>query len=548
MKSLGSLLLGLLLKGAILQLALVIAPPIQAQITVDGTTDTSVTPIDNGIRIDAGNRTGDNLFHSFQEFSVVNGSEAFFNNANDIVNIFSRVTGGNISNIDGLIRANGEANLFLINPAGIIFGEGASLDLGGSFLGSSASSILFPDGIEFNATDSENPPLLTINAPLGLGLQDNPGEIINRSIVQNSAEEFVGLEVAPGNNLALIGGQINFERGQATARGGNIKLGGLSQAGTVGINEDGSLSFPDGIARADVTLTNAANVNVRGGGGGSITVNARNIELSGGESGRSFLLAGIAENSGSTTAQAGDIILNATDTISVSQESIIANQVVESVIGNAGRVDITTTDLSLREGSFISASTFGQGNAGAIKINATDTISFNNSSIFSRVGGESVVGNSGGINITTGSLQVTNGARVNASTAGEGNAGQVKINADGAVSLDGVNQLPTAVLSNVEVRATGNSGGVTIIADSLSVTNGALVESRTRGSGDAADVDIQVHNGITLNGLNSSNIDNSGVYSGVENGAIGQGGDIRIDTGSLLLQDGARIENSTLGQ
>ncbi|MDJ0570361.1 MAG: filamentous hemagglutinin N-terminal domain-containing protein, partial [Pleurocapsa sp. MO_192.B19] len=484
MKPWSSIVLGLFLSSAIVV-------PVKAQISVDGTTNTTINSTDNGIRIDAGNRAGDNLFHSFEQFSVTNGSEAFFNNANDIVNIFSRVTGRNISNIDGLIRANSDASLFLINPAGIIFGEGASLDIGGSFLGSTASSILFPDGIEFSATDLENPPLLTINAPIGLGLQDNPGEIVNRSLVQNNVEEVVGLKVDPGNNLALIGGQINFEAGQATAPGGNIELGGLSQAGTVGINDNGSFSFPDGIARADVTLTNAANVNVRGGGGGSITVNAGNIELSGGELGRSLLLAGIAENSGSTTARSGDIILNATDTISVSQESVIANRVVESGVGNAGRVDIKTTDLSLREGSSISASTFGQGNAGTInikaeggtisaeggsifsqvnstgmgnsgridlttsnlsltqnsqlsastfgegdagtiKINATDTVSSNNSGIFSRVGGESIVGNSGGINITTGSLQVTNGARVNASTAGQGNGGQVTINADGA--------------------------------------------------------------------------------------------------------------------
>ena len=124
-----------------------------AQITTDGSTDTNLTPIDNGTKIDQGDRDGDNLFHSFGEFSVPTGNEAFFNNANDIVNIFSRVTGGNISNIDGLIRANGTANLFLINPAGILFGNGASLQIGGSFYGSTADSILFPDGIEFTATD-----------------------------------------------------------------------------------------------------------------------------------------------------------------------------------------------------------------------------------------------------------------------------------------------------------------------------------------------------------------------------------------------------------
>ena len=101
-----------------------------AQVIPDGTTSTTV---DVDGTINDGNRAGGNLFHSFQEFSVPDGGRAFFNNALDIVNIFSRVTGGNISDINGLLGANGTANLFLLNPAGIIFGENARLDIGGSF-------------------------------------------------------------------------------------------------------------------------------------------------------------------------------------------------------------------------------------------------------------------------------------------------------------------------------------------------------------------------------------------------------------------------------
>lgn len=147
-----------------------------AQVTPDGTTNTTVNPDGNNFTIENGDRAGGNLFHSFDQFSVTNGGSAVFNNETDISNIFSRVTGGNISNIDGLIQANGNASLFLINPAGIIFGEGARLDIGGSFYGSSASSILFEDG-EFSATDLDNQPLLTVNAPIGLNFRDNPGSI-----------------------------------------------------------------------------------------------------------------------------------------------------------------------------------------------------------------------------------------------------------------------------------------------------------------------------------------------------------------------------------
>jgi filamentous hemagglutinin family protein len=183
--------------------------PVTAQsIGSDGTlpTPTEVTPTATGVEINGGTTRGGNLFHSFKDFSIPTGSEAFFNNAPDVVNILNRVTGGNISSIDGLLRANGSANLFLINPAGIVFGKGASLKIGGSFYGSTADSILFPDGVEFSATNTQAEPILTINAPIGLNFRDNPGDIVNRS----NANGF-GLSVPEGESISLIGGNVKRE-------------------------------------------------------------------------------------------------------------------------------------------------------------------------------------------------------------------------------------------------------------------------------------------------------------------------------------------------
>ena len=179
-----------------------------AQVTTDGTTSTTVTsPDGSNFTINDGDRAGANLFHSFQDFSVPTNGSASFDNPVDIDNIFSRVTGGNLSNIDGLIRANSAANLFLINPVGIMFGDNARLDLGGSFLGSTADSLLFPEG-EFSAVDLANPPVLTINAPIGLSFRDEPGKIVNQSVTNNGR----GFKVSPGESITLVGGDINLGR------------------------------------------------------------------------------------------------------------------------------------------------------------------------------------------------------------------------------------------------------------------------------------------------------------------------------------------------
>ena len=353
-----------------------------AQVTSDGTTNTVVNTNDNNYNISQGDRAGNNLFHSFTEFSLPDGGIASFDNTADIVNIFSRVTGGNVSNIDGLIRANGSANLYLINPAGIIFGENASLDIGGSFLGSTADSILFPDGVEFSAHNTQAQPLLTINAPIGLNLGRNSGQIINRA---GSGLESGGLQVETKSFLTLVGGNISLEGGKLIAPGGSVELGRLLAAGTIGISADGSLSFPEEIAKANVSLTDSALVNVVDARGSSININAQNLELKDG----SPLMAGIDESVNSLTAQAGDINLNVDEVINIDEpNSGIFNDVGEdipreeteeedltsnsSAVGNSGKINIETGSLSITSGGRIRSTVFGQGKAGDVAVNAQE--------------------------------------------------------------------------------------------------------------------------------------------------------------------------------
>ncbi len=514
----------------------------KAQIAADGTTLTTVNQNGNNFTIEQGDRLGDNLFHSFNEFSVPTLGSASFNNPTDIVNIFSRITGNNISDIDGLISANGAANLFLINPNGIIFGENASLNFGGSFFASTADSLLFEDNIEFSATNPTAPPLLTINMPMGLNFGNNPGEIVNRSVVKNSAGDSVGLEVAPGKNLTLVGGDINFETGNTTARGGNIQLGGLSAAGIVGINEDGSLNFAEDLAQADITLSNAADVDVFGTGDGSITINARNLNLEAGNLGRSFIRGGITADSTSAAAQAGDITINATDNVSV-DNSLIVNQVLSEAEGNSGDVNISTDSLTLTNGAVIGAVTDGRGNAGAIVINATDTMALDGTNPqgdrISRIASQvnpTGIGDAKGIEINTANLFLTNDAQISSGVLGKGNGGLVLINAAEKLSLN-----KSTILNNLEADATGKAGDIEITTTNLNLINGSEIEAVTRGIGDAGQISLDVAANISVEG--------GGIFSNVEGEkSQGNAGGIEIDTANLALTNGADLSASTRGR
>ena len=524
--------------------------------------------------IEGGAQRDNNLFHSFSQFNVEAGRGAYFANPEGITNILGRVTGDNVSEILGTLGVLGNADLFLINPNGIVFGENASLDVNGSFVGTTADSVVFDNGFGFSATDPEAPPLLTIDIPIGLQSGSNPGNIVN-----NSTANGFGLRVPSGENISLIGGDVNLDRGLITTPGGTVELGGLSAAGAIAIDEDSSFSFSAEAPRANVSLTNGAEVNVRAGGGGFINVNARNLLLSG----RSRLFAGIAEGMGTTDAQAGDITIDATDSVRligvdnspVGLDTEINNHVGEEVarrdnpdvnsnaFGNGGEIAISTEFLEIGNQARITANSFaigdagdikidtnsissggaiaslveqGTGNAGNVTINNTNTIAIgDNSNIQSQVidGGK---GNAGNIEIDTGSLTLQEFSVILADNQGTGNAGNITINAEDSISLDGQVSL---ILSQVQDDVVGDAGDISISSPLVTLSDFSLISTNVNESsiGRTGNIFLNVGtlrltDGAVIDALTENNFD---------------GGNINVKANLVELSNGGKIVTSGSG-
>ena len=543
-------------------LALGLSDQVFAQIIPDGTLGVQgslVTPdvnINGGLadRIDGGATRGANLFHSFEQFNIGDGQRVYFANPAAIENIFSRVTGTDPSDILGTLGVNGGANLFLLNPNGIIFGENATLDVRGSFVATTANGIEFGNQGFFSASEPEVSPLLTVNPSALFFNQINAGRIENRSIAPAGLDPIgfplFGLRVPDGRSLLLVGGDITIDRGRVNALGGRVELAGVSGSGTVGLNIDGnnlSLSVPETLARADVSLKNNAVLYVLADNGGSIAINAQNIDILGNSSVR----AGIRPGLGILGNQAGDITLNGKGAITV-EGSYILNFVGSEAIGNGGDITIIANSLSLTNFSLVSNDSFGRGNAGKALIQVAEAALLTQSStIYNRVFGG--IGNGGGITFIAGSASFLEGAELVANnTNAEGNVGNITVQVRDQISFDGLDGegFASGIFNVVRPGGRGNAGNIILTAGSLSLTNGGRLQSNTRGQGDAGNIIIDVRDHILLDGIDSSlkNRTPSGVYTTVGTDGVGEGGDIFVTAGSLSATNGAQLTATTFEQ
>lgn len=530
--------------------------PLSAQVTPDDSLGTETNTENNVTEINGGTEAQSNLFHSFQDFSVETGGTAFFNNGADISNIVGRITGGNISNIDGLIRANGDANLILINPNGISFGSNARLDIGGSFLGSTADSVVFEDGNVFNS-DLDTQPLLTISTPVGLQLGQNSGNIE----VSGTRNIDAGLQVDSGNTFALIGNGVTFSGGVANVESGRIDIGSVA-TGEVSIAEieaGWQLGYKDVSEFASLELLGRSalfNPNIAANSTGGIQVQGKDITLE-----RSQITAQT-----STDKPGGDVVINASDSLILGgnaavgeNASSISNNVTNEGSGEGGSIEITTDRLEIEPRSFIDSSVFGTGTAGNINIDAaevnltgagfsefqqqyrTDALEGNlapGSRLTGIFAGTAATGKAGNISLDTDSLNLTEGAIIFSPVFTAGDSGDINVTAS-EISLDAsaiqiggaVNSLPSATIGNVNLNS-----------DRLSVTNGATVINLTFGNAPGGNIDI-VADTINLAKTPPESIVRTGLFTNSSLGS-GVGGNITIDTKTIAVDEAAITSNS----
>ncbi|WP_339376069.1 S-layer family protein [Calothrix sp. NIES-2098] len=523
-----------------------------AQITPDATLlNNSTVKLEGNTRIiEEGTKAGTNLFHSFGEFSVPTGSTAFFNNGADIQNIISRVTGSSISNIDGSIKANGVANLFFINPNGIIFGQNARLDIGGSFIASTASSLKFADGTDFSAKIPKTSSLLTISVPIGLQFGTNAGDISVQGVsgsVSNAQGQ--GLRVSPTKTLALVGGNINLEGAFLNAPGGRIELGSVTGDSLVNLNPT-----PQGWTLNYQSIENFGNIKLKKSFVDIAIEPDSSIQMPSEDSAiniQSELLdlrnSTVTANT-FTSAPAGDMNIDVQE-LTMWEGAILSTRARTGSTGEGGDLTIKTNTLLVQDGSQISASTFGAGNGGNLTVDAFDMQLIGRSadgqlpSALGASANSNSTGNAGDLTIKTNTLVIRDGAQVAASTSGVGKGGNLTVDAFDVHLIGRSSRLDT---SSTQRNSTGNAGNLTIKTNTLVIRDGAQVSASTFGAGNGGNLTVDAFD-VKLIGTIANGRVSSGLATSTQPNSTGNAGNLTIKTNTLLVQGGAQVTASTFG-
>ena len=567
---------------------------IPTSIAPDGTLGSNVTRTGPTFNIDGGTIKGANQFHSFDRFTVGTGDTARFNGPQSVTNILSRVTGLQSgltqSVIDGTLQSTiPGANLFLLNPAGVLFGPNASLDVSGSFHVSTADVLRFDDGSEFH-TDLAATSTLTIATPEAFGfLNENPsGVAIDRS----------SLVVPVGETLSLVGGDVTITgamSGETTslkAPEGRIQIASIAAAGEVipiNLVQDSSVTADTADRFGKLSLTQGAFIDVSGDSGGIVVIrggefvveNSRVFAdtLADGQPGAVMVNVGTLTltDGGRITSDSvgpgkgGLVSITATGTVTLTgttpdgtiPSGLFANALVESEqAGDAGNVIVVAEHVIVTNLAAISSSTFGPGQGGTVTVTASDSVSLSEglttierSGIFAATlaAGDNA-GNAGNVIVEAKNIAVSEGATIATATLGPGQGGDMTVTASDSITLagtssDGNNASTIAASAFGESTLAGDAGNVIVEANIMTVTDGATIESTTLGPGHGGSVLVTVRDTLTLVGTRPDGTFESGVFAEArgQGTEAGNAGDIVVEAKNIAIEEGATISSTTFG-
>ncbi len=519
--------------------------PVPTQITPDTGAlglGTSATRAGNVTTIDGGTRAGNNLFHSFSRFDLGQGDFArWVHSAGDpasIRNVVNRVTGGDPSDIFGTIDSTGlpNANFFFINPAGIVFGDGARIDVPASAHFSTAAALRFADGSSFTVTTPGGSSFSVANVA-GFGFLGGQGDVAMHG---GRGMSFTGTRLSlTGRNVTMLDSQIAADGfALAAVGGGSVEI---SLAAPRTITGNGRLLIADSVLRSSgadgillsggiIDLTNAGIGTAFAPGrfdgvGGPIDINGRIVTI----------LNSLISASTSGPEPAGEIRI-AGQNITIAGGSMIQSETDRGSTGEAGAIRINGDAIDILDGSRISSSTLTAAQSGAIFVNGRAVRIMDGSVLASDVR-PGTTGSAGSIQILGSTLTMENGATLSSVSEGFGQAGLINIFVDSAIRL---------TRSNIISEARGQSSGAGIVslnASSIMLDN-AVISTTTNTSGDAGVV------GISTDDMELR--DRSVILSISAPGAAGNAGQVSIQRrgetgGRLLLTGGSAIRSDTNG-
>lgn len=458
-----------------------------AQVTPAGdNTGTVVNQNGNDFGISGGSLSGDgnNLFHNFSDFNLNPSQSATFSTTANIQNVLSRISGGNPSFINGLLQINGSgANLYLLNPAGIVFGSNAQLNVGGDFTASTAWGLGFDDELWTNGTDYTN----LIGSPTQF-LFDGTGAIINAA----------DLDVTQGQSLNLFASNV-VNTGNLTAKEGNIQIIAVPGSNTLRLSQTGQILGLEINTPSDaVTAMNLPEL-LTGSpidtglslDNGKVTENATAAEISP-HSGSTFI-AGTLDASGNMGGEINvfgqdiDLVganINASGT-NGGGEILVGGDYLGS--GDRPRALTTLVDAN----SVLNANAINTGNGGRIIVWSDARTDFDGS--LSAKGGENL-GNGGFAEISSKNiLDIPTGwsQRINVSAV-NGLVGKLLFDPNDITIVD---VGATSIITNPETAI--DSGNILLDSDIIGFLFGSDLEITT-AVGVGGDGDITIGNGVDI--------------------------------------------------